>query len=362
MDKIADSIEDESIFYDEPDEKEINIIGQRYGNRINMPWVEKYRPKRLDDIIQQDEIIRLLKKTLETGELPHLLFYGPAGTGKTSTILALSYQLFGPNILKDRVIELNASDDRGIEMVRIKIIKNIKYTVSAKDPNYPCPDFRLIILDEADAMTPEAQSALRKIMETSSHKTRFCFICNYNHQIIEPISSRCTQFKFSPLSNHAIKKRLKIISSIEGIKINSECLDKIIELSEGDVRKAIMKLQNAKYITNYKKKISVQDIIDINGAIDTNDDMFKKMWKICSNGTLNDIQNLAQLLIRNSIPYYNVLLHLTTSVLKSDLSDKIKSRITIELSYTDRKLTEGCDEYVQIYNIMLYINSLIKSD
>jgi len=125
--------------------------------------------------------VQALKKSLETHDFPHLLFYGPPGTGKTSTILAVAKQMFGPEFFKSRVLELNASDERGIKVVRTKVKNFAQTAVGAKPANYPypCPPFKLIILDEADSMTPDAQAALRRIMEESSKVTRFCLICNY---------------------------------------------------------------------------------------------------------------------------------------------------------------------------------------
>jgi replication factor C subunit 2/4 len=231
-----------NIFKEENGHSDENIFSTRYKTKIGnkkdeIPWVEKYRPKNLDDIIQQTEVVKVLKNTLKTGELPHLLFFGPPGTGKTSTILAIATQLFGPKIIHDRVIELNASDDRGIAIVRNNIITFAKISLGSKDPNYPCPDFKLVILDEADAMTPEAQAALRKVMEKMSGITRFCFICNYINQIIDPISSRCMKFRFKPIDDNAIIEKLKVISKSEKIPIDDKCFETIVKLSEGDVRR-----------------------------------------------------------------------------------------------------------------------------
>ena len=144
------------------------------SKNTDIPWIEKYRPRKLNDIISQKESINILSNTLKTGELPHLLLYGGPGTGKTSSVLALCNQLFGPERVNERVIELNASDERGINVVRHKIINFAKIA----NENYLCPPYKIIILDEADAMTKEAQAALRKVMEETSNITRFCFICN----------------------------------------------------------------------------------------------------------------------------------------------------------------------------------------
>ena len=338
-----------------------NIVKMRYINNNNeIPWVEKYRPKKLDDIIQQYEIVKVLKNTLETGELPHLLFFGPPGTGKTSTILAISMQLFGPNIIHDRVIELNASDDRGIGIVRNNIITFAKIAVGSKDPKYPCPDFKIVILDEADAMTPEAQAALRKVMEKMSGITRFCFICNYINQILDPISSRCMKFRFKPIEKLAIIKKLKIISKIENINITDDCINTIVDVSDGDVRRSIMSLQNLKYIINYKKNIIPSDIIQMTGGFEKN--QFKNFWKICSTGNVKNIRKLTLSICREGFPVIHILTYLHDCLLENNINDIKKSKIALELCKTDKRLLEGSNEYLQILNILLYTNNIIKNN
>jgi len=341
-----------------------NLMTTRYkssiGDKAEIPWVEKYRPKKLDDVIQQDEVVKVLKNTLITGELPHLLLIGPPGTGKTSTILALAAQLFGPKIIHERVIELNASDERGIGIVRDSIITFAKISIGSKDPKYPCPNFKLIILDEADAMTPEAQAALRKAIEKMSGITRFCFVCNYISKIIDPISSRCTQFRFKPIQKDAIIKKLTTIAKNENINIDDSCINKIVEISDGDVRRSIMTLQNTKYIINYAKTVTPRDIIIMTGGIE--DTKLKNFWKVCSSGSINDVKKLALSIKRGGYHVKNILNYLHKFLLADKaLNSKKKSKISLELCQTDKKLTEGSDEYLQILNILLYTNMIIKS-
>jgi replication factor C subunit 2/4 len=341
-----------------------NLMSTRYkpsiSGKVEIPWVEKYRPKNLDDIIQQDEVVKVLKNTLVTGELPHLLLFGPPGTGKTSTILAIALQLFGPRVIHERVIELNASDERGIGIVRDTIITFAKISIGSKDPKYPCPNFKIIILDEADAMTPEAQAALRKAIEKMSGITRFCFICNYISKIIDPISSRCTQFRFKPIQKHEIFKKLTTIAKNESINIDDECINKIVDISEGDVRRSIMTLQNTKYIIKYAKTVTPRDIIKMTGGID--DTQLKNFWKICSTGSISDIRSLTLSIQRGGYQVKNILNLLQKSLLDDKkLSSEQKSKISMELCQTDKKLTEGSDEYLQILNILLYSNMIIKN-
>lgn len=178
-----------------------------------------------------------------------MLFYGPPGTGKTSTILALAKELFGPEMFRTRVLELNASDERGISIVREKVKDFARMQLSNPPPQYkdryPCPPYKIIILDEADSMTQDAQSALRRTMETYSKITRFCLICNYVTRIIDPLASRCSKFRFKTLDQGNAKKRLEDIAVNEDVKLEPGAVETLIKCSEGDLRKAITFLQSA---------------------------------------------------------------------------------------------------------------------
>merc|ERR1719354_1394292 len=212
-----------------------------------LPWIEKYRPKGVNDVCAQEEVVAMLKAVLIEGkELPNMLFYGPPGTGKTSTILAMAHQLYGSEMFKDRVLELNASDERGINVVREKVKKFSQLTVNNRGTEgKKCPPFKLVILDEADSMTKSSQEALRRTMETSTKTTRFCLICNYVSRIIAPITSRCSQFRFKPLSIENQQKRLLFVCQEEDVKISDEALESLIICSEGDLRKSMTFLQTA---------------------------------------------------------------------------------------------------------------------
>jgi replication factor C subunit 2/4 len=178
-----------------------------------------------------------------------MLFYGPPGTGKTSTVLALAKELYGPELIKSRVLELNASDERGISIVRDKVKNFARMQLSnpsaAYRAQYPCPPYKIIILDEADSMTQDAQSALRRTMETYSKITRFCLICNYVTRIIDPLASRCSKFRFKSLDQGNAMKRCEEIAEKEGVKLEDGAVETLIRCSEGDLRKAITFLQSA---------------------------------------------------------------------------------------------------------------------
>lgn len=358
QDQIDDLFEDPCYTDDSESENESEKESGPRNPKDEIPLVEKYRPKTLNDIVQQDEIVKVLKNTLATGEMPHLLFHGGSGTGKTSTILALVMQLFGPTVVHDRVIELNASDERGIGTVRNKIIAFTKVSLGTKDPKYPCPDFKVVILDEADAMTPEAQEALRKVMEKKCGITRFCFICNYINEIIDPIASRCTQFRFKPLDKKAVVNKILKIAQLENIKIDDQCAETIYNVSEGDLRRAIMVLQNTKYLINYTSNITSEDIIKFTGGVETTH--LKNFWKIVTTGNCVDVRNLTIMLQRQGYQVRYILSYLKKCLLESTLNETQKSKISLEMCRTDKFLTEGSDEYLQMLNILLFTNITTK--
>ena len=214
----------------------------------NLPWVEKYRPSTLSDVSGHQDIIATINRFIEHNRLPHLLLYGPPGTGKTSTILALARQIYGPQNMRQMVLELNASDDRGIDVVReqIKTFASTKQIFSASTQGASKQGlgaFKLIILDEADAMTSAAQMALRRIMEKYTANTRFCIIANYTHKLTPALLSRCTRFRFSPLKEDDIRRLVTRVVAEENINIADEAVDSLVKLSKGDMRRALNVLQ-----------------------------------------------------------------------------------------------------------------------
>ena len=220
---------------------------------MNGPWVEKYRPKNLDDVVGQDHIIQRLKRYIKEGSLPNLMFTGPAGVGKTTTALALGKALLG-EYWRQNFLELNASDARGIDTVR----HNIKNFCRLKAVGSP---FRIVFLDEVDNMTKDAQHALRREMEMYTKTASFILSCNYSSKIIDPIQSRCAIFRFTPVKGHQIIKRLEVIAEAEKIKVTLNALESIVYFAEGDMRRAVNILQTSSSVGEEITEENVQEVV-----------------------------------------------------------------------------------------------------
>ncbi|KAK7090439.1 replication factor C subunit 4-like [Littorina saxatilis] len=314
----------------------------------HIPWVEKYRPRTVDDVAHQDEVVAVLRKTLEGSDLPNLLFYGPPGTGKTSTILAAARALYGHDLYKDRVLELNASDERGISVVREKVKKFSQLTASATRPDgKPCPPYKIIILDEADSMTSPAQAALRRTMEKETKTTRFCLICNYVTRIIEPITSRCAKFRFKPLGVGVMSERLKHICQEENVKIEEEAIQTLMQISEGDMRKAVMFLQSASRLCGQDGSVNSQIIRDITGVVP--EDLLDEVLKVCRSDSYEKLDATVKKVIREGYAGSQILSQFHDKlVAMEEVSDKQKSVICEKMALVDKCLLDGADEYLQL--------------
>lgn len=315
----------------------------------NDSWVEKFRPKKINEIISQESIIKSLEGYIKQKNIPHLLFFGPSGCGKTSTILSLARELFTDKYFNERVIELNASDERGIKVIREKVKRYAQNSINIKDG---IPNFKIIILDEADSMTPESQFALRKIMEDYSSVTRFCIICNYYQKIIDPLISRCSMIRFKPLKKDLILNKLKNICESENIKCSNDQLNKIVDISNGDLRKAINFIQRC----NGFQEINDNVINNMSGLIDYG--IMKKFILYAYNKDENKVVKYIEDFFINSYSLTNQIHQIVKIIEDIDINDNDKSSILMKIVDIDYKLNNGCDEYIQYYNLAYFIISL----
>jgi replication factor C small subunit len=303
-------------------------------------WVEKYRPKTLDDVVGQDDIIRALKGFVEKRSMPHLLFAGPAGTGKTTTALALANDLYkSEELVAANYLELNASDERGIDTIRTKIKDFAKTAPFGEVP------FKIIHLDEADNLTADAQQALRRIMEMYSATTRFIFACNYSSKIIEPIQSRCAVFRFGPIPEEVIKNRLIMIAEREGLKYTEDGISAIIYVAEGDLRKAINLLQTASAMASTVDSKVVYRVAGL-----AHPEEVRAMINSALKGKfLSAREALRNLMINYGMSAQDVIRQLNREIMASkSLSDKEKAMLMIFLSEVDFRVTEGAHGDVQL--------------
>ncbi|XP_064614958.1 replication factor C subunit 4-like [Liolophura sinensis] len=334
--------------------------GDGKKERKHIPWVEKYRPRTVDDVAHQEEVIAVLKKSLAGSDLPNLLFYGPPGTGKTSTILAAARELFGPELYRSRTLELNASDERGIDVVRDKVKKFSQLSASGKRPDgKPCPPFKIVILDEADSMTEAAQSALRRTMEKETKTTRFCLICNYVSRIIEPITSRCAKFRFKPLGSDIMMDKLKEICDKENIQFQDGVLDALMKTSNGDMRKAITTLQSA-FRLKGDNSISEEDVYEIAGVLP--EELVDRVLKACRSDSYDRLDDSVKEIMREGYSAMLLIVQLHDKVVEAEeLTDKQKSIIAEKLAVVDKCLTDGGDEYLQLMDLCLSDHAAVVS-
>ena len=332
----------------------------------NESWVEKFRPNNLSSIISQEEIILSLKNALVNKNIPHLLFFGPSGCGKTSTILALAKELFGKELWEDRIIELNASDERGIKTVREKIKTYAKSSIKYHKDS---PPWKIIILDEADNMTSDSQFALRKIMEDYSSVTRFCILCNYHHKIINPIVSRCSLFRFRPISKDKIKEKLLSICKIENIYCSTKNINKIIDICSGDLRKAVNLLQKCKNNKNYFLNKDLKNRDDINSDIIYEisgiapKKYIKTLLNKCIEGNEVEVNKYINFLFNQSYSLtnqLNIILDIIINI--KSLNDFQKSEVVKIITEVDQRLIKGCDELIQYYRLAYFIMKICKKN
>lgn len=309
---------------------------------VNLPWVEKYRPSTLDDLISHDDIIKTINRFIKEDQLPHLLFYGPPGTGKTSTILACAKQLYTPSQFSSMVLELNASDDRGIGIVRGQIMSFASTrTIFNKG-------FKLIILDEADAMTNDAQNALRRIIEKFTENVRFCIICNYLSKIIPALQSRCTRFRFGPLDSNQILPRLMHVVEQEKVDITEDGAKALITLGQGDMRKVLNVLQSTHMAYG---KVTEDNVYTCVGHPLKSDITNIVKWLLNENFT-NTYKKISELKLAKGLALHDILTEVHVYVHRIEFPSEVLIHLLIKMSEIEKRLVSGTSEDIQLSSLI----------
>ena len=300
-------------------------------------WIEKYRPTNLSEVVGQSSVTDRLKNYVKERSMPHLLFAGPAGIGKTTSALALAKEMFG-ELWKHNLHELNASDERGIDVVRGKIKEFARTAPLGED------GFKIIFLDEADALTGAAQAALRRTMEKYARTCRFIMSCNFSSKIIDPIQSRCAVFRFKPIKAEDLEKYLKFVASKEGLKITSEGYQAITYLAQGDLRRAINGLQMA---AAAKKEITPDVVYQAVAA--ARPDEVKEALELALDGNYSGArERLDTLQITYGLAGEDVIRQMHRSVRDLEISDIVKVQMIEKLAEADFRLSEGANSRIQI--------------
>lgn len=300
----------------------------------NQMWVEKYRPDSLDEVIGNGDVVDLLKKWVDDDSVPNLMFAGPAGVGKTASAVAFAKDKYGDD-WKNHFLQLNASDDRGIDVVREEV-KDFARLSTVSDHQ-----FKLIFLDEADSLTRDAQPALRRIMEDYSDRTRFILSCNYPEQIIDPIQSRCSVLRMSPVGREKAHNRLVSVLENEGVEYNDDQIERIIERSDGDMRTAIHTLQSA-VIDGMVRDPAIETLHSYPDRSD-----IEEIFRMAVEGDFEAMSRIDELM-NDGIDAQAVLEELTSVVKVSDLPDDAKMKMIDKIAEAEYRVTHGSNPRVQL--------------
>src|SRR3989344_1315753 len=300
-------------------------------------WTEKYRPKTFEEVIGQKEIVSRVQALVETQNLPHLLFAGPPGVGKTTLSLVIARSMFGDN-WKSNFLELNASDERGIDVIRVKV-KDFARTRAIG--NVP---FKIIFLDECDALTKEAQQALRRTMENYTQTTRFVLSCNYSSKIIDPIQSRCTIFRFRPLEKEQMFEIFDKIAKQEGITVEQAGKEAVYMCSEGDCRKAENILQSCAAVA---KNVTEDDVFSL-ASVAKPKEIHEFLKLALENKFIASRDKMLETMLRYGLSGLDLIKQIQREVWNLSVTDAQKVALVDKCGEIEFRMTEGSDEFVQL--------------
>lgn len=316
--------------------------------RDSLIWIEKHRPQKFEDIVGQEAIVRRIDAFIKEKNLPHLLFSGPAGCGKTSLILVAAKELYGDN-WKENVMETNASMDRGIQIVREQI-KDF-----ARTKSIGAAPFKICILDEADALTRDAQQALRRVMEQYSSICRFCLIANYSSRIIDPIQSRCTIFRFKPLEKEYIYKIIEKVSKEEKLKVDDKAKEALVYVAGGDVRRLENVMQSCSMMN---KKITEDLVYEIVSAARPKE--IKEILELAVEGKFSQAKDkLLETMLKHGLSGLDIVKQIQGEIWNLKISDNRKIELVDKCGEIEFRMVEGSDEYLQLESL---IANFMKND
>ncbi|KAI4307252.1 hypothetical protein L6164_030458 [Bauhinia variegata] len=327
-----------------PDKGKSAIVSAPAPDGKATPWVEKYRPQSLDDVAAHRDIVDTIDRLTNEGRLPHLLLYGPPGTGKTSTILAVARKLYGAQY-HNMILELNASDDRGIDVVR----QQIQDFASTQSFSFGLKSsVKLVLLDEADAMTKDAQFALRRVIEKYTKNTRFALICNHVNKVIPALQSRCTRFRFAPLDGVHVSARLKHVIKAEGLDVTDSGLAALVRLSNGDMRKALNILQST-YMAS--QQITEEAVYLCTGNPLPKDIEQISYW-LLNEQFAESFKRIYEVKTRKGLALIDIVREVTMFVFKIKMPSDVRVQLINDLADIEYRLSFGCNAKLQLGSLI----------